>query len=178
MSTTPDSQIAQIIATAIQRGLNMDPQSCFVAAAPDFDASWGSDFIVEVVPGNSQPYGAGAGSQQGGALLREQPFVLWCFWRTKIDQYSRSTMLLIETDRGILDRLEAIRRLFAMTQLPLVATPTPNDFALIEPIEWGGESKTEWELPEIKLVRRTMTLICRYGENLPTSASIVPADYA
>jgi len=177
VNTSPDNQIAQLIANAIQRRMGMNPQDCFVAAAPDYDPKWGGDFIVEVVPGNWQPYGPGNGAQEGGALLREQPFVLWCFYRAKLDQYSRSTMLLIEAERGILDRFEVMRQLFAMTQLPMVDTPTVDDFALLEPIEWGGESKTEWEDPSLRVVRRSMTLICRYGENLPGSASIVPADY-
>lgn len=175
----PDTQIAQFIATAIQRKLDLDASQCFVALAPDLDPTWNGDFLVEVVPGDIQPYGGGEGAQDGGAwLLREQTFTLYCFHKAYLDQFSRSTMLLVEQGQGMLDQFESLRQLFAQTMLPTVASPqTASDFALIEPIAWRGESRTEWEDPELKIVRRSMTLVCRYGVALGSTPSLSASDY-
>lgn len=177
--TAPDTQIAIYIATAIQRRLELDVSQCFVALAPDIDPAWNGDFLVEVVPGDIQPYGGGEGAQDGGAwLLREQTFILYCFYRAQLDQYSRSTMLLTEQDSGMLDRFESLRQLFAQTMLPTVANPTDStQYAVMEAIVWKSESRTEWEVPDLKIVRRSMTLTCRYGVALGSVPTLSASDY-
>lgn len=177
MTTSPDRQIAQWIVEGIQRRLNDDQTQVFPCAVPDFDPAWQARFIIEVQPGPMQPYGDGDGAQDGGALLREQTFTLWGFWRANLDQFSKSVMLLIEAEQGILDRFEVLRQLFSFTQFPTITAPTTSDFALLEPVRWRGESATQWEDAALRIVRRSMTLVCRYGVTLPDAAALMPPDY-
>ena len=76
-----------------------------------------------------------------------------------------------------LDRFEILRQLFSFTQFPTVDDPTVIDFALLEPIRWRGESQSEWEDPSLRIVRRSMTLVCRYGVNLPDAQALLAPDY-
>jgi hypothetical protein len=176
MST--ENQIVQFLAEAIRRNLKMDAQSCFATAAPDYDPSWKGDFVIEVMPGPVAPYGGGVGSQDGGALLREQTITLFCFVRMQLDQYSRSTVILTEQEKGILDRFESIRTLIGITMLSTVASPAgPNDFLLIEPIRWTGRTRVEWESTDPKIIRASMNLQVCYGVDLPDASSLSAADY-
>jgi hypothetical protein len=174
---SPELQILKYIAAGIRRVLKYSETECFVAAAPDYDPIWKPPFIVEVTPGSQSPYDGGNGAQDGGYLLREQNIILHCFHRGQLDAFSKSTMLIVEHNLGLIDRMEAIRQLFDVTSLPIIANPTPTSFVLIEPIKFVGMGKVEWEDPTIKLIRRTLTLLVRYGTAMPESHNLVAADY-
>jgi hypothetical protein len=174
---TPELSILQAIATGIRRTFVYDENVVFIAAAPDYDPNWKQKFVCEVTPGSQEPAGDGEGAQDGGYIFRQQTVILHCFFRGFLDQYSKSTMLIIEKNLGLMERMEAIRQYLELSSLPTITNPGTSDFFLQEPIRFTSMGDVDWEDRELKIIHRAMTFRVIYGAVMPEAYNIGPSDY-
>jgi hypothetical protein len=174
---SPDNQLLQWMTTATVRKLRYDPTQVFPAIAPDYDPAWKGNPIIEWIPGEKSPFGGGNGAQEGGAMLTQQIITGTVFYRCRLDTYSRSTELLIEANKGLLDIFASIRALFALTCFPINGDPTASQYLLWRPMQWMGESATVWEDAENYVARRDIRFQAVYGVSLPSEPTILFTDY-
>ncbi len=124
---------------------------------------------IQVVFGGTQPKGAGSGAQDGGGLLRDERIVLWCWFTLNLSMHGLTQAELITVSAGVLDQLEKIRAVFALTTLGGVA---------IEPLVYGGTSPVTVFDEDKGVFFATIVYTAAIGEYLPDAATLTAADFA
>ena len=154
------------ICRAIQRKLQMTEAQVYEAAVQGF-VEGQPPSVVQVVPGATQTEGGGHGAQEGGAILRRQTYKL-VYWHTaKMDPHGWTQQALVEADNGILDFMEGLRKLFALTTFGGLT---------YEVLRYEGESDTFIFDEDRGILYRILTISAPYGESLPTTESVTLAD--
>ncbi len=182
MSTSGIDGIAcERIATALRNKLGLTDQQAYVSAAAAY-IDGQPEFVVQVIPGSISVDGAGDGSQDGGSLVRRGTFTLAIWWRVKLDQHQMSEQALIEAEVGLMDQLEIIRNIFSCTNLGSLdltqLTGTPDAVFNADIMKYMGESPTVWFDYDRGVLSRQMNFSGAWGVVLPSSVSLVNADFA
>ena len=164
--TITPRQICERIATGLRNKLTLTSAQVYVSAVGGYIE--GQDLeTVQIVPGGTRPSGDGEGAQDGGGLLREEFIVLWCWFTLHWDMHQMTQEALIKATEGILDKLERIRGVFALTNLGGVT---------LEPMAWRGTSPVMVQDPEQGILFATITLSAKIGEYLPLEAATLTDD--
>lgn len=165
--------LIEFMVMGLRRRLNLSETQCFEAIAPDYSPVWGGNPIIEVVPGQSIPYGEGQGAQEGGAILRKQTVTLYVFLKLNLDQIGMSEQILTNANQNLMDIFKQIRALFALTCFPLSPEiNSPDQYLLFEPMKWAGESPTVWEDPKLYVAMRSVSFDAVYGVELPIEETL------
>lgn len=124
--------------------------------------------VIQVVFGGTQNMGAGNGAQDGGGLLRNERLVLWCWFTLNYSVRGLSQAELITVSAGILDQLEKIRGVLALTTLGGVS---------IEPLVYGGTSPVIVYDEDKGVFYATIVYTAAIGESQPDAATLTAADF-
>lgn len=167
--TAIEKRLCAYMAQAIQVCLQVDPSQTQVSVKKLKNANWVNWPFYQIVPGAARPYGAGRGSQEGGACFITQKISCFVFTKAKFDQYSFSDKLLSDEELGVQPIFDSLRALFKQTYF---GNPDGTNCLLIEPLFLASEGETIWEDPETSLVSREFTWDAQYADDILSPISV------
>ncbi len=164
-------KIAELCAKGLQVKLNLNATQVYVIATGGYveGMSASAPAAIQVVPGAQQPYGPGEGAQIGEGLLRQTVVTLWVWWNMRMDMHQMNQQALIQQSTGLLDYIEKVRGVFALTNLGGV---------LCEAMRWSGTSPVAVFDEEKGILYATISYRCPFGEAMPSAVTLTAQDLA
>lgn len=166
--TISPRQIAERMAYGLQLKLQMTTAQVYVSAVGGYIEGQNQE-VIQVVPNGAKVKGAGNGAQDGDGLLRDTTATLWCWFRMNFSVHQWTQEELIKHSAGILDRLEVIRAVFALTNLGGVT---------MEPMVYQGTSPVTVYDSDAGVLYATINYSAAIGEYLPEAATLTVEDFA
>jgi hypothetical protein len=174
MPASTPNLILQYCAIGLQRKLNLSETQVYPAIAAAYDPGWRDFPLIQVCPGPKKPKGGGGGGQDGGGtLLRAFTIKFAVFYRCKLDRHGDSVTILTESSDGLVDLMERLREVFALTQL---ATAGGLNALLYEPMTYEGETDVSWVDGERGIVKTEQIWSAPFSVDLPSQTSLNLAD--
>lgn len=174
MAASKPTLVLQYLALGVQRKLGLSETQVYPAIAAAYDPQWRDYPLIQVCPGPKRPKGAGGGAQDGGGtLLRAFTIKFSVFYRCKLDRHGDTATILTESSDGLMDLMERLRGVCALTQL---ATEQGENALLYEPMTYEGETDITWADPELGIVKTEQHWSAPFAVDLPTSTSLNLAD--
>lgn len=163
--TTP-LEIVGRLAAGLRSTLCFNEATCYSILEPTYTDAQPAT-VLQIVPNPTGTEEAGYGGQEGGDLQRRLSVNLVVWRRMKLDRHLRSDQILVREAQGMIDLIESVRSILALTTL---------GGCTLEPVRWDGSGKTSWHnAPDGKdrgVVFRVLRVSATWREALPTTITM------
>jgi hypothetical protein len=163
--TTPNL-ILQYLVQGLSKKLNLTEDQCYPVVAP-YEIDGMPLDVLQVSYANDAAEGPGEGNQEGGALTRTGDIELTYWHRVNLDQHQWSAEALTEQSVGVMDFMEGVRQVLAVTNLGGLLT---------EQIRYVSQTPTIAVDMDRGVFRRSMNIRCTWSVALPNAATLGPQD--
>lgn len=174
-SAQPANQILQWFVLGLRAKLNFNETNCYPAVVP-FQVEGMDNEVIQVIPEATSKYGPGNGLQDGGRALYRRMTIRCAYWfQYIVDQHQRADQALTVLTNGLMDRMNEIRGVFALTNFN---NPAGSNPLLVELVKYEAETATMEIDQDQHLFRRDIVFAVMWVEPLPTAVTLNTDDIA
>lgn len=159
---TAEWEIVQRVVAGIRSVMCFNAATCYPILEPTYIESQPAT-VIQVIPAGTTTEESGMGGQEGGDIQRRMSIQLVVWRRMKMDRHLRSDQILTREAAGMLDLVESLRSIFALTTLGGVT---------LEPVRWDGSAKTMWKDPDQGVAMKMLNISATWRQKLPQTITL------